>query len=55
MITGPGVCEEASGGLEQLEFMGVGGDASEEGVTVVKAGGDEGVDEGFTICDYELS
>ena len=60
VVTGAGVSEEAgSRVLNHLKFMeGAGGDASEEGVTVVQAGGDEGVDEGFgsrwseTVSDF---
>ena len=50
VFTGPGVGKEAgSRVLDHLESMeGMGGDASEEGVAVVKAGGDEGMDEGFS-------
>lgn len=49
VIAGPGVGKEAgSRVLDQLESMeGLGGDASEKGVAIVEAGGDEGVDEGF--------
>ena len=49
VFTGPGVGEEAgSRVLDHLKSMeGMGSDAGEEGVTVVEAGGDEGVDEGF--------
>lgn len=54
------VCERRwAAVLAQLEFMeGMGRDASEEGVSVVEAGGDEGMDEGFgsrgkeTVSDF---
>ena len=50
VVTGPGVSEQAGGRvLDHLESMeGTGGDAGEEGVAVVEAGGDEGVDEGLS-------
>ena len=50
VFTGPGVGEEAgSRVLDHLESMeGMGGDASKEGVAVVEARGDEGMDEGFS-------
>ena len=50
VFTRPGVTEEASTRvLDHLESMeGMRGDASEEGVAVIKTGRDEGVDEGFS-------
>ena len=50
VFTGPGVGKEAgSRVLDHLESMeGMGGDASKEGVAVVEARGDEGMDEGFS-------
>ena len=47
VFTRPGVCEKArSRVLDSIE--GMRGDASEEGVAVIKMGQDEGVDKGFS-------
>ena len=50
VFMGPGVSEAVSRTvLDHLESMeGMRGDASEEGVAVVKTWGDEGVDKGFS-------
>lgn len=50
MLTRAGVCQEASGRvLYDLQLIeGAGGDTGEEGVAVVEAGVDEGMDEGFS-------
>ena len=55
VFTGPGVGKEAgSRVLDHLESLeGMGGDASEEGVAVVKAGGDKGMDQGFSSTGGE--
>lgn len=55
VVTGPGVSQKAgSRVLNHLESMeGTGGDTSEERVTVVQTGGDEGMDEGFSSREGE--
>ena len=50
VVTGSGMGEEAGSRiLNHLKSMeGAGGDADEEGVTIVQTGGDEGMNEGFS-------